>query len=84
MLTSFVNALAENMADVLTIAAVAALIVIGVLIWRARKRRVNQLYEQVTGDVPLTNQIKETLAKVFNVDTAEAATIGAVTFVDIA
>lgn len=84
MFERFVNALAENMADVLTVTLVVGLIAVAFLFWRARRRHIRQLHRQVTGKVPISGKMKETLAKAFNTDTAEIATIGAVTFVDIA
>lgn len=84
MQNSFTNALAENMADILTFALIAGLVLAGVLYWFARKRRLSTLRERVRGVVPTSSQVKEMLSKVFNLDSAEVASIGTVTLVDLA
>ncbi len=84
MMTTFTEALAKNAADVLTIAVVVGLLALGVLYWRARRRRVADLRRRINGEVSLPNQVQETLRRVFNLDSAEIATIGTVTLVDIA
>ncbi|HEC24184.1 MAG TPA: hypothetical protein ENI95_14845 [Chloroflexi bacterium] len=84
MVESFINALAENMADVLTIAGVIGLLAGAVLFWRARERRVKRFRQQIKGEVPVASEFKEKLAKALNADVAEMAAIGTVTFVDIA
>ncbi|GAB4467943.1 MAG: hypothetical protein Kow00124_01530 [Anaerolineae bacterium] len=84
MLQAFVDALAENLADVLTIALVAAGLIGAVLFWRARQRHVKSLRAKVLGEVPVPGKIQETLACALNSDAAEVAAIGTVTLVDIA
>jgi hypothetical protein len=84
MSSRFIDALAQNMADVLTVALIVAVIAGAVLLWRARQRHVNKLRTRLRGEVPVTDKVREALAKVFNLDTAEVATIGTVTFIDIA
>ncbi|MEJ2148222.1 MAG: hypothetical protein P8Z40_01950 [Chloroflexota bacterium] len=82
-MNTFVNALAENMANVLTLAAVVGLIAGGVLFWRARKRRVARFRDQVNAVVPIGNELRERLAQALNSNVAEMASIGAVTFLDL-
>jgi hypothetical protein len=84
MIERFINALAENLADIVTIAAVVAIAAGAVLFWRARQRHINQLRARLRGEVKAPSRMREALAKVFNVDVAEFSTIGAVTLVDIA
>jgi hypothetical protein len=82
-MSAFVNALAENLADVLTLAAVVGLIAGGILFWRARQRRITRFRDQVNAVVPISGELRERLAQVFNSDVAEMASIGAVTFLDL-
>lgn len=84
MFSTFVDALMENMADILTLAVIIAALAGGVLFWRARRRHIERLRTRLRGTVPISQTMQETLGKVFNLDTAEMTTIGAVTFVDIA
>ncbi len=62
------------------IAAVLALF----MFTRARARHIRRLRAEVLGEVPVSGGLRAALAKVFNVDTAELTTVGAVTFADLA
>lgn len=84
MFDRFVNSLAENGAAVLIWGGGLAVIILLVLYIRARQRHVRNLRNQVLSAVPLTDQLKQALGQIFNVNTAELTTVGAVTFADIA
>lgn len=84
MFQAFVNSLAENAANVLTIAAVVGVLAAGVLLWRSRRRHIEGLRRKLHGQIEVPGRVRETLAKAFNADVAEMSTIGAVTFVDLA
>lgn len=84
MFEHFVNSLAENAADVVTWSVMIAVAALLILFLRARSRHVRRLRTQLNGVVPVSSQVREALAKALNVNTAEFATIGAVTFVDVA
>ncbi len=84
MIEQFIRALAENLADVVTIAAVTGVAACAILFWRARQRHVSRLRARLRGEVKAAGGMREALAKVFNVDVAEFSAIGAVTLVDIA
>jgi len=81
---NFINALAENTSDVLIVAAVLATVVGLALFMRARARHVRRLRAEVLGEVPITGGMREIIARAFNVTSAELATVGAVTFADLA
>lgn|SRR5574341_17349 len=84
MIDSFTDTLGENLANILTITAIALVVLTTTWYVLARRRRVSQLRSRVRGEVPVSGAVKEALGKVFNVDSLEAATLGTVTFVDIA
>lgn len=84
MFEHFVRALAENAADVVTWSVMIGVVALLILFLRARSRHVRRLRRQLNGAVPVSSQVKDALAKALNVNTAEFATIGAVTFVDVA
>jgi hypothetical protein len=84
MFQQFVNALAENLADILTVTAVIAVIAGVVLYAVARSRHVAAIRRRIGAEVPVPDRVKETLGRVFNADVAEVSAIGAVSFVDIA
>jgi len=84
MVQTFINALAENLADILTIGGVIALVALGILFWRARDRHIARLKAALHGTIEVPSKIKEVLAKAVNADTAEIASIGTVTLLDIA
>ncbi len=84
MFQPFLNSLAENLADLLVIALGVGIVAAVVLYILARKRHVTHLRERVRGVVEVPGKVREVLAKALNADTAEVATLGTVTLVDIA
>ncbi len=84
MAERFIQSLADNMADVLTTAAVIGGLVLLILYLRARQRRVARLRAEVHGAVAQPPRLREVLGRVANLTTAEMAAVGTVTFVDIA
>ncbi len=84
MFQAFVNSLAENVADVLTVAAIVGVVVGAFLFWRARRRHIADIRRRLHGRVNAPGRVREVLAKVANADVAEMGAIGAVTFVDLA
>lgn len=84
MFQAFVNSLAENVADVLTIVAVVGVLAAALLFWRARHRHVKDIRRRLNGRIQAPGRVREALAKVANADVAEMGAIGAVTFVDLA
>ncbi|MBN1310395.1 MAG: hypothetical protein JXB30_03175 [Anaerolineae bacterium] len=84
MFQHFVNALAENAADIITWSVIIGAAALLLLYLRARSCHVRRLRARLNGEMSIPNQVKEALAKILNINTAEFTTIGAVTFVDIA
>lgn len=84
MFEYFLRALAENAANVVTWSFIIGMATLLFLFLRARSRHIRRLRAQLNGAVPVSSQVKEALAKALNINTAEFATIGAVTFVDVA
>jgi len=76
--------LSENASAVLAAVGVIAGLTVLALYIRARVRHVTGLRQRLNGMVRLPASMMDALSKVLNVDAAEFATIGAVTFVDIA
>ncbi len=84
MLQRFVDALAQNLADVLVLALVVGLVAAMVLFWRARARRVERIRRRLRGEIAVPGRVQQALAKALNADVAEVGAIGAVSFVDLA
>lgn len=84
MLNQFVQSLVDNLADILTIAALIVVVGGGVWFWLARKRRVDGIRRRLLADLELPGGLKETLAKALNADVAEMSALGAVSVVDVA
>jgi hypothetical protein len=80
----FIEALSRNAAAVVTWGGAIGGVLVLILFLRARARRVRRLQGEIRREVPLTDRMKEALATVFNVQSAELTTVGAVTFADIA
>jgi hypothetical protein len=75
--------LINNSSLVLATTAGIGLVVLGILYMRARLRHVVGLRNRLNGAIRLPDQVMQTLSKVLNVNSAEFATIGTVTFVDL-
>lgn len=84
MFQQFVNALAENAADILTIAAIVVVVGGAAYYLLARRRRVAAIRKRLGGQVEVPGGVKEALAKATNSNVVEMGTIGAVSFLDIA
>jgi len=81
---TWIKLLAENAPTVLAAVGVITGLALMALYIRARMRHVTGLRNRLNGMVTLPQSMMDALSKVLNVDAAEFATIGAVTFVDIA
>jgi hypothetical protein len=63
------------------------ILIVGVItigFYLGRRWHIRRLRAQVRGKVPLTEEIKQTVARLFSSDVLEVAAVGAVTYVDIA
>ena len=83
-LDQLIALLSHNAGIILPAVAVLGGIVLVTLYVRARARRVAGLRGMLNGAAQLPKAMQDALAKILNVDSAEFAAIGVVTFVDIA
>lgn len=84
MLQQFVESLADNAADVLTVAVVLSVVAGLVLFWLRRRRHIADIRRRLLGGVEVPGKAREMLAKALNADVAEMSAIGAVSLVDLA
>lgn len=84
MFQTFLDSLANNAANVLTIALVVGVLAAVLLFWRSRRSHVQGIRRRLNGQINMPGRVKEALAKALNADVAEVGTIGAVSFVDLA
>ncbi len=84
MVQVFINSLVDNLADVLTIAAVIGVVAGAALYWFARRRRVRSLRRRLNGGVDIPGKIKAMVASAANADVAEMGAIATVSLVDLA
>jgi hypothetical protein len=84
MVQVFIDSLVDNLADVLTIAAVIGVVAGAALYWFARRRRVRSLRRRLNGGVDIPGKVKAMVASAANADVAEMGAIATVSLVDLA
>jgi hypothetical protein len=84
MFQVFIDSLVDNLADVLTIAAVIGVVGGAALYWFARRRRVRSLRRRLNGGVDIPGKVKAMVASAANADVAEMGAIATVSLVDLA
>jgi len=77
-----VNEFLSSISSLLQIVLVLGLIVVG--FYLGRRWHIRKLRAQVRGKLPLTEEIRQTVARLFSSDVLEVAALGAVTYVDVA
>lgn len=84
MFDAFMRSLADNLADILTLALIVV-VAAGIIYYAlARRRHVVAIRKRLGGQVTVPSKVEEVLRHALNADVAEAGAIGAVTFVDLA
>lgn len=76
------NEFLSSISSLLQIILVLGLVVVGLYLFR--RWHIRKLCAQVRGKLPLTEEIKQTVARLFSSDVLEVAALGAVTYVDVA
>jgi hypothetical protein len=84
MIQVFIDSLIDNLADVLTIAAVIGVVGGAALYWFARRRRVRSLRRRLNSGVDIPGKVKAMVASAANADVAEMGAIATVSLVDLA
>jgi surface antigen len=77
-----INDFLSSLSSLLQILLIFAALAVGLFL--ARRWRIRRLRKQVRGELPLTEEVKKTVAKLFQSDVLEVATLGAVTYLDVA
>lgn len=84
MFDAFIRSLADNLADLLTLALIIALAAGIAYYVLARRRHVAAIRKRLGGQATVPSKAREVLRRAVNADVAEVGAIGAVTFVDLA
>jgi surface antigen len=77
-----INDFLSSLSSLLQILLIFAALAVGLFL--ARRWHIRRLRKQVRGELPLTEEVKQTVAKLFQSDVLEVATLGAVTYLDVA
>jgi len=76
------NDFLSSVSSLLQIILILGVVVVG--FYLGRRWHIRKLRAHVRGKVPLTEELKQTVARLFSSDVLEVAAVGAVTYVDIA